>query len=133
MASTWVQSRLLSMMMSSCPRWASPSLAVSALGETRIVSSWMRVPRWAWAKAIVVEKDRIKARTAQKIANSQNGKAGSERGTPPPPRLTGIMELGENLEVILGLQSVTGKVLETKELREHSDSLAIDFARALSG
>jgi hypothetical protein len=87
----------------------------------------MRVPRWAWAKAVVVEKDRIKARTAQKIADSQNGKAGPERGTPPPPRLTGIMELGENLEVILGLQSVTGKILETKELRELCIDLAMDF------
>jgi hypothetical protein len=80
-----------------------------------------------------VEKDRIKARTAQKIADSRDGKVDPERGTPPLPRLTGIMESGENLEIISGLQSVTGKILETKELREHSASLAIDFTRALSG
>src|SRR6202158_4847526 len=39
------------MMTSSCSRPTSPSLAASALGETRMVSSWTSVPRCAWAAA----------------------------------------------------------------------------------
>jgi len=37
------------------------------------------------------------------------------------------MELGENLGIISGLQSVAGKILETKELRELCIDLAMDF------
>jgi hypothetical protein len=42
---------------------------------------------------------------------------GSLRGVaPPPPRSIGIIELGGNLEKILELQSVAGKILWIKEL-----------------
>ncbi len=36
---------------------------------------------------------------------------------PPPPRSIGIIELGENRDLIQGLQSLTGKILSPKELR----------------
>src|SRR5271167_1698700 len=71
MASTLVQSRPVSMMTSSCPRPASPSLAASALGEMRMDSSWTRVPRWAWAEAKAVENSRVTAKAAKKIARSR--------------------------------------------------------------
>ncbi len=125
MASTCVQSRLASMMTSSCPRPASPSLAESELGETRMVSSWMSVPRWAWAKAWPVEKVSAKASVQRKIARSQNGKPGVEVGTPPPPRCLGIIELAENREKILELQAVAGKILSARDLRSLCGSFVI--------
>ncbi len=35
----------------------------------------------------------------------------------PPPRISGINELGENREIIYGAQQVTGKILDLNELR----------------
>ena len=51
------------------------------------------------------------------MARSQNGNRRAEMGTPPSPRSIGMMELGEICEVILVLQQVRGKILETKHLR----------------
>ena len=127
MASTCVQSRLASMMTSSCPRLASPSFAVSELGETRMVSSWMSVPRCACARARPVEKVSVKPRIKRKIACSQNRKLGAEVGTPPPPRSIGIIELAENREKILELQAVAGKILSAKDLRSLCGSFIIFF------
>src|SRR6476469_6683076 len=101
------------MIMSSWPRCAWPSFGVSALGETRMVSSWMRVPRWAWAKAVTAEKHRIRAKKAQKIADSRSGNGGV-RGTPPPPRLIEIIGLEGIFEIILELQSAAGKIFKTR-------------------
>ena len=47
MACTWVHSRLVSMMTSSCPRSTWLSFAASTLGATRRVASWTSVPRMA--------------------------------------------------------------------------------------
>ena len=52
----------------------------------------------------------------QEMRVPEMGIATSCGGTPPPPWSIGIMGLGENLEKIQGLQSVTGKILGTKEL-----------------
>jgi hypothetical protein len=35
---------------------------------------------------------------------------------PPPPRISGIIELGENLQKIYGAQSVAGKILSRNGL-----------------
>jgi len=37
-------------------------------------------------------------------------------GYPPSPRIPGIIELGENREIIYGAQQLTGKILSRKEL-----------------
>jgi hypothetical protein len=37
-------------------------------------------------------------------------------GLPPPPRIFGIIDLRRNLEKILGLQSLTGKIRRLKDL-----------------
>ena len=39
-------------------------------------------------------------------------------GIPPPSRFSGIIKLGGNCKVIYGAQSLTGKIFETKELRQ---------------
>src|SRR6516225_11921327 len=98
-------------MTSSCPRSAVPSFAVSALGETRMVSSWIKVPRWAWAYAAV---EKIARKTMN--PSSRNGKRGLEEGTPPPPWSAGIIDLEENLEKILVPQRLAGKILKTRDL-----------------
>src|SRR5215472_4927595 len=71
MASTWVQSLLVSMTTSSWPRPTSPSLAVSLPGETRMVSSWTRVPRWPWATATTGRQDSVAARTMTRVFMSR--------------------------------------------------------------
>src|SRR5579871_4821433 len=120
------------MMMSSCPRDASPSFAVSALGETRIVSSWTSVPRTASARAIDVEK-RERQTANKKIASSRNGNADFGGVSPSPPRFFEIMRLGRISEKILELQWVAGKILRSKNLEARSIAFIISFAVALSG
>ena len=39
-----------------------------------------------------------------------------ELGIPPPPRSSGIIDLGENCEVIYGAQQLAGKIFIPKEL-----------------
>jgi hypothetical protein len=41
---------------------------------------------------------------------------GGSRGYPPPPRISGIINLGENPKVIYGAQQLAGKILSRKEL-----------------
>ena len=50
---------------------------------------------------------------------SVSGLAGyflDELGVPPSPRISGIMHLAENREVIYGAQQLTGKILSRKGL-----------------
>ena len=49
-------------------------------------------------------------------------------GIPPPPRISGIIELGGNFEKIYGAQSLTGKILVLKNL-----SWASGFGLSASG
>ncbi len=51
-------------------------------------------------------------------------------GTPPPPGLMESMELGENSEKILELQSLAGKIFETKDLAAVSRSVLMGFCCA---
>jgi hypothetical protein len=79
-----------------------------------------------------VEKINAIASVAKKIANSRNGIRRRKVGTPPPPRSIGIIELGENLEKILELQSLAGKILGTKDLAARSRAFVMGFC-VLSG
>src|ERR1700758_246400 len=116
-------------MTSSCPRATSPSLAVSALGETRMVSSWTRVPRGAWAAARALKK----IEQTREIAISQNGNRGLKRDTPPTPSCFGIMELAEIPEKIQDLQSLAGKILSRRDLQVRISNLAMDLGCVVSG
>ena len=80
------------MMTSSCPRPASPSLAASALGETLIVSSWTRVPRWAWAddrerseNAQARGKQERDRKTRTENCRFPKSELGLRSGCPPSP------------------------------------------------
>src|ERR1700693_2449051 len=105
------------MITSSCPRPASPSLAAAGLGETLMVSSCTRVPRWAWADAKLVENSSAIAKHAAKIAASRNRNWDCEVGTPPPLGSIGIIRLAGNREEIPVLQRVTSKIPAMKDLR----------------
>src|SRR5215469_15596154 len=125
MASTWVQSLLASMTTSSWPRPTSPSLAVSPLGETRMVSWWTRVPRWAWAEAMTGRYDSAAARTMRRVFMSR---LLSER--PVLANLSSSTELFEHLgfdvspaddgHVCLGV----GEVIAVEEESGNRDSAA---------
>src|SRR5208283_6172397 len=117
-ASTLTQSRLLSRTMSSTPRVQSPTRAASALGATRMVSSWTRVPRRASAEAVGVEANvamrmTAAARVWRQLPNREFRLAGV---SPPSSRAIAIMELAPKSETILELQSLTGKIFNPKEL-----------------
>src|SRR5579859_1099770 len=112
MASTCVKSRLESMITSSWPRSAWPSFGESALGETRMVSPFTSVPRWAWAMA----KEAEKRKTARKMASSQNVNSQGSEGIPPPPWSIAVIGLRELRRKILVLEQLRGKILRTKEL-----------------
>ena len=47
--------------------------------------------------------------------------------TPSPSRSIGIIELGEDLEIIYGAQSLGGKILSPKELGPSTELLRIRF------
>ena len=73
------------------------------------------------------------ATIAKQIEISRNGNRVVELDTPPPPRSTGITELGANREEIIELQGVAGKILETKDLGSVSGAGVIGILGAFSG
>ena len=50
------------------------------------------------------------------LRNSENGTACSSGGYPPPPRISGIIELAGNRKLNLAPQSLRGKILVSKNL-----------------
>src|SRR6202041_3982079 len=133
-ASTCVQSRLLSRITNSWPPSAWPSLAASLAGATRMVSSCTSVPLGLPAKALGENNKKLRRRkNARFVAKNvifRSGKRERWQVFPIPPWSIGIIALRGKSEEILRLQRVEGKIFITRELAHHSAEETIEIVQA---